>query len=195
MARAARKLSGIALCSAVTLLVLGAYLRAEIVRRLSGRGDGVVVRYRLTVVQVTFPFFAPVLLLTGLEGLDAWRSGLAWWPSFAWHELTGLAGACVLIAILTRAGRAAITLTPDSAVVVVRGWRTRVIPWPLIASVTVAGDFPGVRHVVLTAVSGKRISLSAPVSCLDPRFTEKVEAIRAYWIAGRHLPAYEPPLR
>jgi len=147
------------------------------------------------MVQVTLPFLAPVLLLTGLEGLDAWRNGFAWWPSFAWHELTGLLGACVLIAALTRVGRAAITLTPGSAVVVVRGWRTRVIPWPLIASVTVAGGFPGVRHVVLTTVSGKRISLSAPVSCLDPRFAEKAGAIRAYWLAGRHLPGCEPPLR
>ena len=89
---------------------------AETVRRLSGRNDGGVVRYRLTMVQVTLPFLAPVLLLTGLEGLDAWRNGFAWWPSFAWHELTGVLGACVLIAILTRVGRAAITLDRKSVV-------------------------------------------------------------------------------
>jgi hypothetical protein len=125
------------------------------------------------------PAFAGGLLGIGAGMFGDWRSGYPVWHAFMWHEFAGLLEMCVVIAVLIKMGPAAVTMTPHS--VTVRSWRTRVIGWPDITSVTVVNDFPGFRLVVLTTTSGKRIRLPAPSSFLDPRFTEKVETIRAYW--------------
>jgi hypothetical protein len=146
---------------------------------MKSREGGVVVRYRLTVAQMTLPAFAGGLLGIGAGMFGDWRSGHLVWHASMWGELAGLLWMCVVLAVLTRVRPAAVTLTPHG--VTARGWRTRVIGWPDITSVTVVSDFPGFRLVVLTTTSGKRIRLPAPLSFLDLRFTEKVETIRAHW--------------
>lgn len=123
------------------------------------------------------------LLGIGLGILGDWRSGLPVWESFDLGLLRDLLMMCLVLLVMTRVGRAPVTLT--SYGVTVRSWRTRTVGWPDIAGVMVTCDFPGFRYVRLTTLSGQRISLPTPLSLLDPRFTAKADAIRAHWTARR----------
>jgi hypothetical protein len=123
------------------------------------------------------------LLGIGLGIFGDWRSGFPVWEPFDLGLLRDVLMMCLILLVMTRVQPAPVTLTPYG--VTVRSWRTRTVGWPDIASITVTGDFPGFRHVLLTTLSGKRISLPAPISLLDPRFTEKADAIRAHWAARR----------
>jgi hypothetical protein len=156
------------------------------VLKLRNHGADVVVRYRLTAAQVTVPTLVGGLLGIGLGMFGDWRSGLPVWEPFDLGLIRDLLMLCVTLLVMVRVvAPAAVTLTPYG--VRVSGWRARTVGWPEIASVTVAGGFPGFRLVTLTTFSGKRIRLPAPVSYLDPRFTKKADAIRARWTASRLL--------
>ncbi|WP_152648182.1 hypothetical protein [Streptacidiphilus anmyonensis] len=79
-----------------------------------------------------------------------------------------------------------VALTPEAAVVY--RFRRRTVPWREIAEVAVE-PFPlgGGRRVVLHLHDGTRIALRQPSTGFlvwDPRFDEKLAAIRSSWLAG-----------
>ena len=86
----------------IPALVLDMCLWAEAVLGIKSREGGVLVRYRLTGVQVALPAFTGGLLGIGAGMFGDWRSGHPVWHAFMWHELAGLLGTCVLLVVLTQ---------------------------------------------------------------------------------------------
>ncbi|MEU1185296.1 hypothetical protein ABZ464_48360 [Streptomyces sp. NPDC005820] len=106
-------------------------------------------------------------------------------------QVVGWSFAGVTVLALTGRNRG-VNLTED-ALVVVHGGR-RAFPWAGIERLEVRRAF-GVRQVVAHLTDGRRTTLPAPTSFLDPRFDDKVRELTAYWEERRFSPppAAAPP--
>jgi hypothetical protein len=60
------------------------------------------------------------------------------------------------------------------------GQGKRQIPWADIARIDVRRVL-GVRQVSISLVTGKRLTLAAPLSFLDRRFDTRVEELTGWW--------------
>ncbi|MFI1052708.1 hypothetical protein [Streptomyces griseoruber] len=97
------------------------------------------------------------------------------------------------VAVLALTGRRRGVILTEDALVVVNGAR-RVFPWPGIERLQVRRVL-GVSQVVAHLADGRRTTLPAPTSFVDPRFEEKVRELTECWQERRLSPppAAAPP--
>ncbi|MFG3268551.1 hypothetical protein [Streptomyces bobili] len=151
-----------------------------------GNAGDATPTFRLALVQMAAPLLVGALVGTAFAYVLVAATGSSMTAGELWAYVSAAILASMVVPALPPHYRVEIRGTG----LVLHGNRRRNIAWRDITGLQVRKT-AGVRMVVVHTVDGRRTTLRAPMSLLDPRFDDKAQALVACWTARRGDPDRE----
>ncbi|MEU9671847.1 hypothetical protein AB0E25_41415 [Streptomyces bobili] len=148
-----------------------------------GHASGATPTFRLGIVQMAVPLLCGGLVGTALAYVLVVATGGSMTAGEVWTWVSAAVLASVVVPVLPPHHRVELSDT----FLVLHGNRRRNIAWWDITGLQVRKT-AGVRTVVVHVSDGRRTTLRAPMSLLDPRFDDKAQALMDCWTARRGAP-------